>query len=199
VQWLQDPNQSNVDSLNNVSSEASIHFGNKKKEYLKAKIDVLGTNSKVKNIRDLYRGTSDFKKSYQPITNMVKDKKGDLVTDSHSILARWRSHFSQLLKVHGVHDVRQTEIHTAELLVPEPSAAEVEMAIEKQKKTQITGIDQIPAELIKAGSRTIHSEIHKLINSVWIKEELPEDWKESIILPIYKLGDKTYCSNYRGI
>jgi hypothetical protein len=54
-------------------------------------------------------------------------------------LARWRKHISQLFNVHGVNDVRQTEIHTAEPLVPEPSAVEVEMAIEKQKKTQITG------------------------------------------------------------
>ena len=43
------------------------------------------TSSKIKNIRDLYRGISDFKKGYQPITNIVKDHKGDLVADSHSI------------------------------------------------------------------------------------------------------------------
>jgi len=59
-------------------------------------------------------------------------------------------------------------------------------------------IDQIPAELIKAGGRTICSEIHKLISSVWNKEVLPEGWMESIIVPIYKKGDKTNCSNYRG-
>jgi len=52
-----------------------------------------------------------------------------LVADSHSILARRRNHFSQLLNVHGVNNVRQTEIHTAEPLVPEPSAFEVELAV----------------------------------------------------------------------
>jgi hypothetical protein len=41
--------------------------------------------------------------------------------------------------------------------------------------------------------------IHKLINSVWNKEELPDQWKESIIVPIHKKGDKTDCNNYRGI
>jgi hypothetical protein len=61
MQWLQNPNQSNVDNLNNVRSEASRHFRNKKKEYLKAKINELETNSKNKNIRDLYRGINDFK------------------------------------------------------------------------------------------------------------------------------------------
>jgi hypothetical protein len=60
------------------------------------------------------------------------------------------------------------------------------MAIEKLKRHKSPGIDQIPAELIKAGGRTICSEIHKLINSIWNKEELPEQWKESIIVPIYR-------------
>jgi len=49
--------------------------------------------------------------------------------------------------------------------------------------------------MIKAGGRIIRYEIHKFINSIWNKEELPEDWKESIILTIYKKGD---CGgNYR--
>jgi hypothetical protein len=70
----------------------------------------------------MYRGINDFKKCYHPNTNIVKDEKGDLVAASHSILARWRKHFSQLLNRHGVNDVRQTRSHTAETLVPEPSA-----------------------------------------------------------------------------
>jgi len=82
--------------------------------------------------------------------------------------------------------------------VPEPSAAEVEPAIDKLKSHKSPGIDQIPAELIKAGDRTICLEINKLITSVW-KEKLPEEWKESIMVPIHKKGDKTGCSDYRGI
>ena len=108
-------------------------------------------------------------------------------------------YFSQLLNVHGVHDVRQTETHTAEPLELEPSAFEVDLAIEKLKSHKSPGIDQIPAELIKEGGRKIRYQIHKLIVSVWNKEELPEEWKESIIVPIHKKGDKTDCNNYRGI
>ena len=83
----------------------------------------------------------------------MKDDKGDLVADSHSILARWRNYFSQILNVYGINDVRQTEIHKAEPLVPEPSASEIELAIEKLKSHKSPGIAQIPAELIKAGER----------------------------------------------
>ena len=113
----------------------------------------------------------------------MKDKKGGLCTDCHSILARWRNPFSQLLNVCGVIDVRQTEIHTAELLVPEPSDFEVKMAIEKLKSHKSPGIDQIPAELIKVGCGTICTEIHKMINSIWNKEGMPEESKELIFVP----------------
>ena len=73
------------------------------------------------------------------------------------------------------------------------------MVTGKLKTHKSPGIDQIPVELIKAGGRTIRSEIHKLINFIWNKKELPEEWKESITVPIYKKGDKTDCSNYIGI
>jgi hypothetical protein len=67
------------------------------------------------------------------------------------------------------------------------------------KKYKSPGSDEIPAELIQAGGKILLSVIHKLINSVWNKEELPDQWKESIIVPVYKIGDKTDCNNYRGI
>ena len=113
-------------------------LGTKKKAYLRAKVEELETNSKIKNVRDLYRGINNFKKGFQPRCNMVKD-------------------------------AGQAEIHTAEPLVPEPSASEVELAIDKLKSHKSPGIDQIPAELIKAGGRTICLEIRKLITSIWKK------------------------------
>ena len=66
------------------------------------------------------------------------------------------------------------------------------------KSHKSLSIGQIPAELIQAGGRTICYYIHKLIIYIWNKEELPE-WKDSIIVRIFKNGDKTGCSNYRSI
>jgi len=133
------------------------------------------------------------------MTHVVKDEKSDLDADCHSIMTRWRNYFCQLLNVHWSKDVRQEEIHTAEPLVPETRVFEFELVIEKLKSHKSPGIDQIPTELIKARDRTICCAIHKLIISIWNKEEVPEDWKESIIVPIHKKGDKTDCNNYRGI
>jgi hypothetical protein len=72
------------------------------------------------------------------------------------------------------------------------------MAVEKLKRYKSPGTDQIPAEMIQAGSNTMHFEIHKLINYIWNKEELPNQWKESIIVPIDKKGNKTDCSIYQS-
>jgi hypothetical protein len=92
-----------------------------------------------------------------------------------------------------VTDFRQIEVHTAELLVPHPSSVEVDIAVAKLKKYKSPGGDQIQAE-----DELLCSKIHELINSIWNTEKLPDQWKESIIVPIHK-GDKTDCSNYRGI
>ena len=80
-----------------------------------------------------------------------------MVTDSHNILVKWRKHFSQLLNVHWVNDVRQTEIHTAEPLAPEFINFEFEMAFERLIRHKLRGIDRIPAKLIKAAGRKIRS------------------------------------------
>jgi sorting nexin-29 len=114
-------------------------------------------------------------------------------------LNSWKNYFKQVLNIHGVHDVRQVDIHTAEPLVPETSLIEVEIGIGNLKSYKSLGTDQIPVELIKAGGETLYSEIHKLICSICNKEELPQQWKESIIVPILKKGDKIDCNNYRGI
>jgi hypothetical protein len=105
MKWIQYPSQSNVDNMNKVRRDASRHFRNKKKAYLKGKIEGMETNSKINNIRGLYRGINDGKRKYQPRTGIVKDEKGDLVADSHSIMARWKKYFSQILNVHGVSEV----------------------------------------------------------------------------------------------
>jgi hypothetical protein len=66
-------------------------------------------------------------------------------------------------------------------------------------KYKSPGNDQIPAELYQAGGEILLSVIHKFITSIWNKEERPDQWKESITVPIHKTGDKTDCNNYRGI
>ena len=132
MQWVQNPSQSNVANPNIVRREGTRHFRNKK-AYQKAKIEDLETN------------ISDFKKGYEPRTNVAKDEKGDLVAGSYSIVAMWRNYFFQLRNVHGINDIKHTDIHIKEPPVAEPSAFKVELATEKLKSHKSPGTDQIPA------------------------------------------------------
>jgi hypothetical protein len=109
-------------NLRNVRREASRHFRNKKREYLQDKINEIELNSKNKNIRDLYKGITEFKKGYQPKTNLVKDERGDLLADPHKILSRSRNYFCQLLNVQGVRSISRQKYrqqsHLCQSLVP---------------------------------------------------------------------------------
>jgi hypothetical protein len=89
--------------------------------------------------------------------------------------------------------------HFSESLETGPSHLEVEIAIAELKKYKSSGTDQIPTELYQAGGETSVSVIHKLITSVWNEEELPDQWKESIIVAVHKMSGKTDCNNYHGI
>jgi hypothetical protein len=149
------------------------------------------TSSTHEEKTDSYRRINEFKKRYQPRINIIKDENGKLLADQQSVLNRWKNFLNQVLNiVHRVHGVRQMDKHTAEPLVPEPSLVKVEIAIGKLKTYKPLDTDKIQAELIKAGGETLRFQIHRLIRSIWNKEELPQQWKEFIIVPIYKKGDK---------
>jgi len=139
----------------------------------------------------LCKGINEFKKGYQTRTNIVRDENGDLLADSRNILNWLKNYFCQLFKVHGVNDVKQTEIHAAGPLVSETSYFEVEIATEKVWE------DTDHQVLIKFQQNWSKQEViyyvmrYTNINSIWNKKEVPQQWKESIIVPIYKMGDKT--------
>jgi hypothetical protein len=126
---LQNPSQIKGDNVQNLRRETSRTFRNKKRECMKDSNNELETNNKNKNIRDLYRGINEFKKYYQSKINTIKGENGNLLTDPRSVLNRWKNFFNQMLYVHGAHDIRHMDTHTAEPLVPEPSLVKVEIAI----------------------------------------------------------------------
>jgi hypothetical protein len=86
-------------------------------------------------------------------------------------------------------------MHTAQPSVPEPTTSVFEVATGKLGRCKSPGFDQIPAELIQAGAETLCSDFHKLIELTWNKEELPQQWKESAVIPTDKMDDKTDCNN----
>jgi hypothetical protein len=99
--------------------------------------------------------------------------KCDTLINSHSILNWWKNTY-QLLNTHGVKDVRQNEINTAEPLGTQPSASKAETVIKRLKIYKLPHTDQILAEMIPTRGRAVHSEVHKHTNCTWNKKEFQQ-------------------------
>jgi hypothetical protein len=83
--------------------------------------------------------------------------------------------------------------------IPLPSYNEIFSIIKKLKLNKAAGSENIPPELLQHGGRTLKQKLYKLILMIWNNEQLPQQWDEGIICPVYKKGDRLNCNNYRPI
>jgi hypothetical protein len=147
-------------------------------------------NCKHKKFRNVYRGMKKFKMDNKPITNFVKDERGDLLPGPHKILNRWKNYVCRLLKVHVTVLLRRLECiqpsHLCHSLVPQ-----TETVIEKLKGHKKLRVEQMLKLLIQVWGN------HK-IKLILNKKCLSRQWKESIAVPIHIHSDKTVWSNYRS-
>jgi hypothetical protein len=83
---------------------------------------------------------------------------------------------------------------------PEIIKAEVKIVLRKSPRNKApAGIDNIPAELLVAAGETRIAWLLRIFTAAWQQEAVPDDWKQAIIMPIWKKGNKRDCSQYRGI
>jgi len=107
-------------------------FKNKKRQYLKRKIEEIDENFQNSNVRGMYVG-NNFRKGLQARTEIVKDENNNLIIDSTGVLNVWKNYFDRLLNVEFDND-REIEsgcleIHTAESVINKPTISEVKSAI----------------------------------------------------------------------
>jgi len=82
---------------------------------------------------------------------------------------------------------------------PLPQFNEICSIINKLKLNKAAGSDNISPELLKHGGRTLKQKLYKLILMIWNNKQLPQQWNEGIICPVYKKDDRLKCNNYRPI
>ena len=144
-----------------------------------------------------------FKTTEQAGTLLLcKDDKGKVLTEKQQVLERWKHYFNEALNRELTPEHTNSE-HEAENLkeeveIPPPTHNEVRDIIQKLRNNKAPGPDNIISDLIKGGRKLKHR-IYMFILKIWEKEELPADWGNSIICPIYKKGDRMQCKNYRPI
>ncbi|XP_037780222.1 uncharacterized protein LOC119576642 [Penaeus monodon] len=156
-----------------------------------------------------YRGFYEALKAVYGPTHHVQSplRSADgqaLFTDKTSILSRWSEHFQALFSADRVVQdsavlrIRQKPV--IEELDELPSIEEISKAIEQLKCGKAAGVDGIPPEIWKDGGPTLHSKLHELLVCCWEQSKLPRDLRDAVIITLYKnKGEKSDCSNYRGI
>lgn len=150
------------------------------------------------NIKKFWRTVKFLKgKRAKPVRN-VKDNNGVLLTETHSILDRWRRHYLDLFaNEEAAREQREQTIY--EVSEETINEEEVELAIEQMKTGKAAGRDNIAPEFLKYGGQELIKALQGLFQTVWDTKRIPKDWEYSVIIPIHKKGSQTECANYRPI
>lgn len=171
----------------------------KKRQHLNKEITEIEEKNRNGNIRQFYEDVNKKKKTFRPQAIKIKDANGDLVSDEYAVAQRWKDYFESLLNRPTNQLETERRFSTAEPHIETPTLEEVAQAIKNLKNYKAAGEDNIPAELIKNGGKTLCGRLHQIIVRVWEEQEMPTAWNTGLIIPIHKKGDKTDCTNYRGI
>ncbi|KAK3543987.1 hypothetical protein QTP70_032746, partial [Hemibagrus guttatus] len=150
--------------------------------------------------RDLYRLARQRDRDGKDVqqVRVIEDRNGRVLTSEESVQRRWKEYFEELMneenerekRVEGVNSVEQNKIRKDE----------VRKALMRMKSGKAVGPDDIPVEVWKYLGEAAVEFLTSLFNRVLESEKMPEEWKRSVLVPIFKnKGDVQSCSNYRGI
>lgn len=202
---LRDPSAANQEKLRRVRAlvqrklrEMEDNWWLEKAEHMQLQADTNNSAGFFGSLREVYGPKAQM-------TNILLTADGSTtLSQPEAQIDRWREHFETLLNVEAsTDDGILSQIEALPLrtqLDAPPTIEEVEIAIEKTKSNKAPGIDGIPAEVYKLGGEQLIRKLHALILKCWQQETIPQDFKDVLIVPIYKnKGDHRDCGNYRGI
>jgi len=158
---------------------------------MKTVTELIEEDQKQNNTRKMYQTINQFKKRYQNKFNAIRNKKGELLMNKKEKAEIWKEHFDKLLNTEDPKELIKTgNKETSEVEVEEITIEDVEKAIRSLRNNKAAGTDRIHSELIKYGGNKLLSRIYDLVRQVWEEERIPEEWKETIVVPIHKRGDE---------
>ena len=177
-----------------------------KKEVAKAKskaydelYEGLDTKEGEKTLYRLARQRHQAGKDVQQV-RIMKDKDGNVMTDEESVLRMWKEYYMGLMNEENERERRENDGERVNLEVESVSKEEVMENMQRMKNGKAVGPDDIPVEVWKCLGESALKFLTKLYNRTMESERMPEEWRDSVLIPIFKnKGDVQSCSNYRGI
>ncbi|KAK3567506.1 hypothetical protein QTP86_019947, partial [Hemibagrus guttatus] len=151
---------------------------------------------------DLYRLARQRDRDGKDVqqVRVIKDRDGRVLTSEESVQRRWKEYFEELMNEENEREKRVEGVNSVEQKVDKIRKDEVRKALKRMKSGKAVGPDDIPVEVWKCLGEAAVEFLANLFNRVLESERMPEEWRRSVLVPIFKnKGDVQSCSNYRGI
>ncbi|KAK3558000.1 hypothetical protein QTP86_005613 [Hemibagrus guttatus] len=152
--------------------------------------------------KDLYRLARQRDRDGKDVqqVRVIKDRDGRVLTSEESVQRRWKEYFEELMNEENEREKRVEGVNSVEQEVDKIRKDEVRKALKRMKSGKAVGPDDILVEVWKCLGEAAVEFLTSLINRVLESERMPEEWRRSVLVPIFKnKGDVQSCSNYRGI
>ena len=151
---------------------------------------------------ELYRITRDLSGKFQGECDAVKDKDGKRIIIEDTQLQSWAEHFREVLNRPDPAEracISQPLGDKLDIDCSPPTKNEILKAIKSLKNNKAPGIDNITAEVLKTDIRFVTEWLYDLFYKIWNAQSVPEDWCRGLIIKLPKKGDRTQCTNWRGV
>ncbi|KAK3569104.1 hypothetical protein QTP86_022133, partial [Hemibagrus guttatus] len=152
--------------------------------------------------KDLYRLARQRDRDGKDVqqVRVIKDRDGRVLTSEESVQRRWKEYFEELMNEENEREKKVEGVNSVEQKVDKIRKDEVRKALKRMKSGKAVGPDDIPVEVWKCLGEAAVEFLASLFNRVLESERMPEEWRRSVLVPIFKnKGDVQSCSNYRGI
>ena len=131
---------------------------------------------------------------------VIKDENGNVMVNSEAVLKRWNEYFEKLMNEKNNSDPRTEEAEVVNVEVNCVSREELKNALRRMKKGKAARPDELLIEVWKCMGQMGIRFLTRLLNRLLMGERMPEEWRRSMLITIYKnKGDAQCCGNYRGI
>jgi exonuclease III len=204
AQELQRKTRANTSRLAKARSRLQQYTRTMKSKWWEEKAEALQQAADTNNMKAFYNGLREVYGPQRKGTAQLLAQDGvTVLKEKGETLDRFAQHFDQLLNVPGTVDKAALEelpeVNADTALDDIPSFNELLAAINSCRENKAPGGCGIPAEVWKHGGLKLQEKLHDLIAHIWRTEQMPQNWKDANIVPIFKKGSRTECGNYRGI
>ncbi|KAK3515253.1 hypothetical protein QTP70_013016, partial [Hemibagrus guttatus] len=197
--WDMDRTEENRQEYKELQHRVKREVSKAKQKAYEELYTKLDTREGEKDLYRLARQRDRDGKDVQQV-RVIKDRDGRVLTSEESVQRRWKEYFEELMNEENEREKRVEVVNSVEQKVDKIRKDEVRKALKRMKCGKAVGPDDIPVEVWKCLGEAAVEFLTSLFNRVLESERMPEEWRRSVLVPIFKnKGDVQSCSNYRGI